>query len=109
MNPELAQTIARREEILEKVRRMLIVSLRLKRDPSEIDPDTALFGTGLGMDSLDAVEVVIALEVDFGIRVADPIERKLSLRSVSSLVDLIALHGEADAKGANAGESDASP
>jgi acyl carrier protein len=102
MNPELAHAIARREEILEKVRRMLIVSLRLKREPSEIDPDTPLFGTGLGMDSLDAVEVVIALEVEFGIRVADPIERKLALRSVSSLVDLIAFHQGADARGADA-------
>ena len=97
MNPELARAIARREEVLEKVRRMLIVALRLKRDPDEIDPDTPLFGTGLGMDSLDAVEVVIALEVEFGIQVSDPVERKQTLRSVGSLVDLIVAHQEAHA------------
>jgi acyl carrier protein len=85
----IAQLIARREQVLAKVRRMLIVSLRLRRQPDEIDPDTSLFGTGLGMDSLDAVEVVVALEIEFGIKLEDALQRKLALRSVNALVDLV--------------------
>jgi len=86
---ELAAYIARRQEVLAKVRRMLIVSLRLRREADEIDPDTSLFGTGLGIDSLDAVEIVVALEIEFGVKLEDALQRKLALRSVNALVDLV--------------------
>ena len=56
MDSELRQYIARRTEVLTRIRRMLVVSLNLRRKPDEIDPDTALFGTGLSIDSIDAVE-----------------------------------------------------
>jgi acyl carrier protein len=89
MEAELEQYIVRRKGILDRIRRMLVVSLNLRRAPDEIDPDTALFGTGLGMDSLDAVEIVVALEIEFGVKLTDPLERKRSLRSVNALVDLV--------------------
>jgi acyl carrier protein len=89
VDPAIERQIARREQVLQKIRRMLIVSLRLRRQPDEIDPDTSLFGTGLGMDSLDAVEVVVALDIEFGIKLEDPLQRKLALRSVNALVDLV--------------------
>jgi acyl carrier protein len=89
MDSELRRYVARRAEALDRVRRMLVVCLRLHRRPEEIDPDAALFGTGLSIDSLDAVEIVVALEVEFGVVLADPVERRLSLRSVNALVDLV--------------------
>jgi acyl carrier protein len=89
MDSELAGYIARRTEVLEKVRRMLVVSLNLRRKPEAIDPDTALFGTGLSIDSLDAVEIIVALEIEFGVKLADPLDRRRSLRSVNTLVDLV--------------------
>ena len=95
MNPELAGYIQRRSDVLERIRRMLSVCLKLQADPREIEPDTALFGTGLGIDSLDAVEIVVAMEIEFGISLADPILRRSSLRSVNSLVDLVLAEGEA--------------
>ena len=85
----IAGYVERRKEVLHRVRRMLQVSLGLNRELEEIDPDTALFGTGLGMDSIDAVEIVIALESELRVRIEDPLERKLALRSVNSLVDRI--------------------
>jgi acyl carrier protein len=81
--------LSRREEALDKVRRLLIVSLDLPRDVDEIDPDTSLFGTGLGLDSVDAVEIVIGLETTFGIKLTDPDERRRALRSVNALVDVV--------------------
>ncbi len=60
--------IRQREEVLGEVRRMLIDRLRIAREPDEIDPDTALFGSGLGLDSLDSVELLVCLDADFGIK-----------------------------------------
>lgn len=93
MDADLAAYIGRRKEVLDRIRRMLIVSLRLRCRPDEIDPDTSLFGTGLGIDSLDAVEIVVALEVEFGIKLPDPVERRRTLRSVNALVDLVLAKG----------------
>jgi acyl carrier protein len=94
MEAELAGYIARRGEVLSKVRRMLVACLSLQSRPEDIDPDTALFGTGLGIDSLDAVEIVVTLEVDFGVTLTDPVERRRCLRSVNSLVDLVLASAE---------------
>ncbi|MBK7857215.1 MAG: hypothetical protein IPJ65_01070 [Archangiaceae bacterium] len=89
MDSELKAYLARREEVLAKIRRMLVVSLNLRRRPEDIDPDTALFGTGLSIDSIDAVEIIVALEIEFGVKLPDPVERRRALRSVNALVDLV--------------------
>ena len=89
MDSELAAYIARRTEALARIRRMLVVSLNLRRKPDEIDPDTSLFGTGLSIDSIDAVEILVALEIEFGVKLPDPIDRRRALRSVNALVDLV--------------------
>ncbi len=89
MDSELGHYIARRTDVLAKIRRMLVISLSLRRKPEEIDPDTSLFGTGLGIDSIDAVEILVALEIEFGVKLTDPIDRRRQLRSVNSLVDLV--------------------
>lgn len=89
MDSELTAYIARRAEALTRIRRMLVVSLNLRRKPDEIDPDTALFGTGLSIDSIDAVEILVALEIEFGVKLPDPIDRRRALRSVNALVDLV--------------------
>lgn len=86
--------LQRREQVLSRVRQLLIASLDLARTPDEIDPDTALFGTGLGLDSVDAVEVVIGFEIEFGIRLSDADERRRALRSVNALVDAVMAHPE---------------
>ncbi len=89
MDSELTAYIARRAEALTRIRRMLVVSLNLRRKPEEIDPDTSLFGTGLSIDSIDAVEILVALEIEFGVKLPDPIDRRRALRSVNALVDLV--------------------
>src|SRR5688572_17401072 len=89
MTTDLEAYCRRREEVLARVRQLLISSLDLRRQPDEIDPDTALFGTGLGLDSVDAVEVIIALETQLGVKLTDAAERRSALRSVNALVDVV--------------------
>jgi acyl carrier protein len=89
MTSTLELTIQRREETLSEIRRLLIDSLHVPRDPDEIDPDTLLFGSGLGLDSIDAVELLVCLAADFGVKLPNSAVGRAELRSVNSLVDLV--------------------
>ena len=80
---------AEREVTLERLRMMLVAQLQLGRSADELDPDAPLFGSGLGLDSLDAVELVVCLESEFGLRVTDPIALRQSFRSLNKMIDLI--------------------
>jgi acyl carrier protein len=100
MTAALEQKIERRLGVLKEVRTMLIERLRIEREPDEIDPDTPLFGTGLGLDSIDAVELLVCMSADFGVQLPDDSVGRAEMRSVNSLVDLIlaarkAAHGAA--------------
>lgn len=89
MDAELQAYIARREAALSRVRQMLIERLHLRLEPTDVEPDVALFGTGLALDSLDAVEIIVSLESDFGIAIPNDADRRVALRTPGSLVDLI--------------------
>lgn len=89
MTPELRDKIERREAVLAAVVDMLITSLQVKRAPGEFDPDTPLFGTGLALDSVDAVEIVVALESKFGVSL-DEDQAPAALRTINTLVDAVA-------------------
>ena len=84
-----ADYVARRITVLAQVRELLVNQLQLRVKPDEIDPDTPLFGTGLGLDSIDAVDLVISLETDFGVKLSDERETVVRLRTVNTLVDAI--------------------
>ena len=90
MKRELKQKIETREEVLNKVRMMIISSLKLDLQPEELDPDTTLFVTGLAFDSLDAVILVVDLEAEFGIVLSEE-ESMHALRTINSLVDIVIL------------------
>lgn len=81
--------VAVREQTLARVRKVLIEELGVRRTPEEIDPDTALFGSGLGLDSIDAVELVVQLDSEFGVRLPDSVFGKAEMRTVNGLVELV--------------------
>jgi acyl carrier protein len=89
MNPQALAYLEHRAQQLERVRRVLIDSLHIQRAPEEIDPDAPLFGTGLGLDSVDAVELVVSLELEFGFRLDEGAAARTSMRTVNTLVDLV--------------------
>jgi acyl carrier protein len=92
---ELEGQIRAREEVLAGIRRILIEMLDVRRDPDEIDPDAPLFGTGIGLDSIDAIELVVALEQEFGLRLGEDPEDRSRLRTSNSLVDaVLSLRGD---------------
>ena len=89
MTPQLMTYLEHRAKQLARVRRVLIEDLHVQRTPEEIDPDAPLFGTGLGLDSVDAVELVVSLETEFDFRLDDDALARPSMRTVNSLVDLV--------------------
>jgi len=77
----------RRKELTDRLKQTLVERLDLDRQIDEIPDDCLLFGVGLGLDSVDALEIVVAVEGEFGIRVEDGDMQEI--RSVNSIVDLI--------------------
>lgn len=75
----------------EELRETLIVSLKLEDIvPDDIKDDMTLFGDdGLGLDSVDSIELVLMLEKEFGVKVTDSKEYKKIFATVQSLLDFI--------------------
>lgn len=88
-----------RSDLKAEIKQLLVSELNLTgRDPSSIEDDAPLFGTGgLGLDSLDALQIAMLVEEKFGIRVPEGDEARPIFRSVSSLADFIG--AARDAKG----------
>jgi len=91
---EIARRIERRERILGRLREVLVRQLQYRREPDELDPDAPLFGSGFGLDSLDAVEIVVCLETDYGARASEHELLRGSMRSLNVLCDFVLSHGD---------------
>lgn len=89
MTTDLSDYVAMRAGILDRVRQMLRDTMKLRIEPGSIDPDVPLFGTGLGMDSVDAVELVVQLDSVFGLTLAGSPWVSAKLRTVNTIVDAI--------------------
>ena len=74
-----------------KIKQVLVDELMLPHGPEEITDATPLFGPeGLGLDSVDALQLVVALEKHFGLKVADAEVAKKVLHSVDSIAEALA-------------------
>ena len=79
-----------RVDLYDRVKKMLVKAVRLKISPENIKNEQPLFGAGgLGLDSLDALELVVALEKEFGVRIPDAAVGREVLISVETIVKFI--------------------
>jgi acyl carrier protein len=79
------------QQLATQVKEAVVRCLRLPIQPQDIADDLPLFGEGLGLDSIDALELVLELERSFGVVVGDDQVGGRVLRSVNSIVDFIKL------------------
>jgi acyl carrier protein len=77
------------ENLAPRVKDLIVRRLKLDIDPAAIEDDAPLFGEGLGLDSIDALELVLGLEQEFGIKVEDEEVGVKAFASVNALVDFI--------------------
>ncbi|MHB8056594.1 MAG: phosphopantetheine-binding protein [Desulfuromonadaceae bacterium] len=81
------------EDLIPKVKQMIIDSLRIDgMSPDEIETDAPLFGEGMGLDSIDALQLVVAMEKEFGVVVPDAATGSSVFASVRSMAGYIAEH-----------------
>jgi acyl carrier protein len=79
-----------------RVKEMIIERLKLEgMAPDDIEDGAPLFGDGLGLDSIDALELVLGIEQVFGVKIEDESAGLKAFKSVQALTDFIAEHAKA--------------
>ncbi|MGM0408329.1 MAG: phosphopantetheine-binding protein [Bacteroidota bacterium] len=78
------------EELIEKIKVQVIDVLNLEDvEPEDIETDSPLFGDGLGLDSIDALELIVLLEKQYGIKIEDPKDGKKIFYSIRTIAEFI--------------------
>jgi len=77
-----------------RIKQTIVNRLKLEMDPSDIGDSDPLFGEGLGLDSIDALELVLGVEQEFGVKIEDEEVGAQALASVESLADFVAAKQE---------------
>ena len=81
--------------IKQDIRRLMIENLMLPVGPEEIQDDQPLFGPGsLGLDSVDALQMVVALDKTYGLKIPDPEAARVILQSVNTMTAAVVKHQE---------------
>ena len=81
------------DELILKLKKEVIEQLNLEdMNPDDINPDSPLFGEGLGLDSIDALELIVLPEKNYGIKIEDPKDGKKIFFSIRSMAEYITEH-----------------
>jgi acyl carrier protein len=80
-------------ELKQRIKTMAVENLMLQTTVAEIADDQPLFGPGsLGLDSVDALQLVVALDKQFGLKIPDPAAAKEILQSVNTIAEAVRRH-----------------
>ena len=78
------------DQLIEQLKVQLIKQLNLEdMEPGDIDPDEPLFGEGLGLDSIDALELIVLLEKEYGIKIENPKDGQKVFFSLRTMAEFI--------------------
>lgn len=81
------------EELIQELKGHIIEVLNLEDvTPEDIDNDAPLFGEGLGLDSIDALELIVMMEKEYGIKLKNPAEGKEIFKSINVMAQYINEH-----------------
>ena len=82
------------EDLILELKQQMIEALNLEEmTPEEIDADAPLFGDdGLGLDSIDALELIVLMEKRYGIKLASPVEGKAIFMNVRTIAEYVNEH-----------------
>ena len=81
------------DELILELKNELIKVLNLEGvKPEDIGDDSELFGGGLGLDSIDALELIVLLEQNYGIKLKDPAQGKEIFKSVRTMAEYVRAH-----------------
>lgn len=79
------------EQLIDQLRHQIVSALNLEDiDPSDIAPETPLFGEGLGLDSIDALELILLMDRQYGIKVKNATEARPIFKNLQTMADYIA-------------------
>ncbi len=81
------------EELKQQLKKQVIEFLNLTdMQPADIKDDEPLFGEGLGLDSIDSLELIVLLQREYGIIIKDPKDGRKILIDINTMVDYIEQH-----------------
>jgi len=81
------------EELIQKLKVQIIEQLNLEdMEPDDIDDSDPLFGNGMGLDSIDALELIVLLEKEYGIKIENPKDGQKIFYSIRSMAEFIESH-----------------
>lgn len=79
--------------LIDQLKNQIIEVLNLEdMSAQDINAEAPLFGEGLGLDSIDALELIVLLEREYGIKLANPAEGKEIFKSIASIADYVSKH-----------------
>ena len=90
VDSDSALQMALSDPLIQRLKHLIVATLKLEDvNPAQMADDEPLIGSGLNLDSIDALELVVTLEKEFGIKIASSEESRQALASVAHLAEFI--------------------